>query len=497
MNVKYFFSKGFLERKTNGLIALAALLAVVLALVISGADTSFFKNALSQMCVGFRGPVTIFCYFCLIVLLFLICSPYGSIRLGGKDAKKEYSTFSWLSCLFMAGCGIGIVFYCQEPILHLHNNPYVGHVAGDPETIAYSLTLFNWTINAWTQYGLLGLIVAYFFFNKGKDLKLSAVLPDTTPTWIKNGIDILMALGVIAGLTTSLGLGVSQIGKGFSYVFGINISPYLLMFLIGMVATWSVTSGLKKGVKWLSNISTILVCTILIAVVCIGLFRLDIGGFIRYIAKGSGLLVRNYIPYNDFYNTASDAWAADYPIFFDLWFGAWAAFVAVFVAKISRGRTIREFIIGVVGFPILFTIIWFGIFGRVGVEFKDVIFQSMSNDIPSALFIFLQQIAGNGLYIIMSILILTLICLFFITSSDSGSFVVSTLLSKDETGPKDKMFWALIQCSVAMVLFACGGLALVQSVSVIMGIIVMALIVIGSFFFMKKLMKDYKNEKTK
>lgn len=483
--LKSIFKKSFLDRKANGIIALSVLLVVVLSLFISGADTAFFKSALSKMCIDFRGPVTIFCYFCVVVLLFLVFSPYGSRRLGGKDAKKEYSTFSWLSCLFMAGCGIGIVFYCQEPILHLHSNPYVGHVAGDPETIAYSLTLFNWTINAWVQYGLLGLIVAYFFYNKGKDLKLSAVLPDGTPNWFKSGIDVLMALGVIAGLTTSLGLGVSQIGKGISYVFGVDVSPYLLMFLIGMVATWSVTSGLKKGVKWLSNISTILVCAILVGVVCIGLFRLDISGFLKYIARGTGLLIRNYIPYNDFYNPASNAWAADYPIFFDLWFGAWAAFVAVFVAKISRGRTVREFILGVVGFPILFTIIWFGIFGRVGVEFEDIIFQSMSNDIPSALFIFLQQISDNVLYVIMSIAILLLICLFFITSSDSGSFVVSTLLSKSETGPKDKMFWALIQCAVAMALFACGGLALVQSVSVIMGIIVMALIVIGSVFFLK------------
>lgn len=497
MNIHDIQQKSWWGRKTNGLIALGVLLVVVLLLFISGADTAFFKSALSKMCIDFRGPVTIFCYFCLAVLLFLIFSPYGSIRLGGKDAKKEYSTFSWLSCLFMAGCGIGIVFYCQEPILHLHSNPYTGHVAGEPEIIAYSLTLFNWTINAWTQYGLLGLIVAYFYFNKGKDLKLSSVLPETTPMWVRRGVDILMALGVIAGLTTSLGLGVSQIGKGFSYVFGVDVSPYLLMFLIGMVATWSVTSGLKKGVKWLSNISTILVCAILVGVVCIGLFRLDITGFLKYIAKGTGLLIRNYIPYNDFYNPASDAWAADYPIFFDLWFGAWAAFVAVFVAKISRGRTVREFILGVVGFPILFTIIWFGIFGRVGVEFKDIIFQSMSNDIPSALFIFLQQITGSGLYLVLSIAILLLICLFFITSSDSGSFVVSTLLQKDETGPKDKMFWALIQCAVAMALFACGGLALVQSVSVIMGIIVMALIVIGSFFFFKKLFKDYKDEKNR
>lgn len=491
MHQNKFFNKTFLERKSSGLIALSLLGVTLMSLLLFKPETSVFQNALSEMCVLFRAPVTLFCYFCVAALLFLVFSKYGKIRLGGKDAKPEFSTFSWLSCLFMAGCGIGIVFYCQEPILHYFNNPYTGNVSGDPVSVAYSLTLFNWTINDWVQFALLGVIIAYFHYNRGKDLRLSSILPDATPIWTKRAIDIIMAIGVISGLTTSLGLGVTQIGKGFDYVFNTTISPYVLMFLIAVVAGWSVTSGLKKGVKWLSNISTIMVCILMASVVVIGVFYLDIFIFLDYIAKGSGLLLWNYFDYNDFYNQSSDAWAAANPIFFNLWFAAWAAFVAVFVAKISRGRTIREFILGVVAFPTIFTIIWFGIFGCVGAEYRDLIYKAMSNDVPTALFIFFQNITNSNFYVILSASALLTICLFFITSSDSGSYVVSTLLSKERNvGARDKIFWATVQCVVAMALYWCGGLALVQSVSVIMGILVMALILVGFVFFVIKLRTD-------
>ena len=486
-----FIEEHFLKRKTNGIIALSLLIVTIISLVFFKPETSVFQNVLSKLCVLFRGPVTIFCYFCILVLLYLLFSKYGKIRLGGKDAKSEFSTFSWLSCLFMAGCGIGIVFYCQEPILHYFNNPYTGNVYGDPQSIAYSLTLFNWTINDWVQFALLGVIIAYFHYNRGKDLRLSSVLPAKTPLWLRRGVDIIMALGVISGLTTSLGLGVTQIGKGFRFVFDTEISPYILMFLIAVVAAWSVTSGLKKGVKWLSNISTVLVCLLLVSVIVIGIFNLNIDNFLEYISKGTGLLFLNYFSYNDFYNESSDAWAATNPIFFNLWFAAWAAFVAVFVAKISKGRTIREFILGVVGFPTIFTIIWFGVFGCVGVEYRDLIYKAMSDDVPTALFIFFQNISNTGYYVILSSIALITICLFFITSSDSGSYVVSTLLAKEKrVGPRDKIFWASIQCFVAMTLYWCGGLALVQAVSVIMGLFVIILIVIGTIFFLKGIHND-------
>lgn len=144
MTKPYYLKVQFLKRKSSGIIALALLGVTLLSLVLFKPETSIFQNLLSRMCVLFRGPVTIFCYISIAALLFLVFSKYGKIRLGGKNAKPEFSTFSWLSCLFMAGCGIGIVFYCQEPILHYFNNPYTGNVPGDPLSVAYSLTLFNW-----------------------------------------------------------------------------------------------------------------------------------------------------------------------------------------------------------------------------------------------------------------------------------------------------------------------------------------------------------------
>lgn len=492
-----YLEKSFIRRKSSGITALALLTVTIFSLAVFHPETEFFQSLLSHMCVIFRGPVTIFCFFCIAVLLFLVCSRYGNIRLGGENAKPEFSTFSWLSCLFMAGCGIGIVFYCQEPILHYYNNPYAGNVPGDPVSVAYSLTLFNWTINDWVQFALLGVIIAYFHYNKGKDLKMSSILPGKTPIWIRRSVDIIMALGVISGLTTSLGLGVNQIGKGFEYVFDTSISPFILMFLIAVVAAWSVTSGLKKGVKWLSNISTVMVSLLMISIVFIGVFYHDIFNFLGYIANGTGLLFANYLHYNDFMNEASDSWAAANPIFFNLWFAAWAAFVAVFVAKISKGRTIREFIIGVVAFPTIFTILWFGVFGCVGAEYRELIYKAMSNDVPTALFIFFQHITNNGYYVILSSAALLTICLFFITSSDSGSYVVATLLSKEKhISSKEKIFWATVQCLVAMALYWCGGLALVQSVSVIMGLLVMILILIGSVLFIRRIVHDNSISKT-
>ena len=487
-------SKLFFRRKLNGIITLGILALVLIAIFAMNLDSSQFSQALNWLCVEFRGPVTIFCIFCVLLCMFLVFSKYGSIKIGGPDAKTEMSTFSWLSCLFMTGCGIGIVFYCQEPILHLHDNPYYGNVSGDAVSVAYSLTLFNWTINAWVQYAVLGVILAYFYFNMKRDLRLSSILPaSSTPKWVKHTVDIIMALGVIAGLTTSLGLGVSQIEKGLSYAFGIDISPYVLIVCIAAVAAWSVTSGVQKGIKWLSTIGMVLVILLLTTVLSIGVFKLDINGFVSYIAKGTGLLFSNFIAYNDFWDSTSDAWAASYPIFFDLWFAAWAAFVAVFVARISKGRTIREFILGVLWFPTLFTIIWFGIFGRVGVEYSDMIYQTMANDVPTALFIFLKQVAGSGGFHILSALVIIVICMFFITSSDSGSLVVATLLGKGNAPTrKDRMFWATIQCVVAVALFWGGGLALVQSVSVIMGILVILLMFLGSLFFVFLLVKNNK-----
>lgn len=478
----------FVKTNVNGVIALAILLVSLILLFLAQPGPESFKKFLEEMSVSLRGPVTVFCYICFIFLIGVFVSPLGKIRLGGKDAKPEYSMFSWISCLFMAGAGIGIVYYAQEPVFHYFSNPFFAKTDTPAEPLALSLSFFNWTINAWSLYCVLGLVMAYFYFNDSRKLKLSSVIPARCPQWVKQGIDIIMALGVIAGLTTSLGLGVTQICGGMDYLFGIDISPYLLMFLIGLVATWSVYSGLKRGVKWLSNISIVLISGLLVAIVLIGIFEFSIYDFGDYLMGGLGSFASNFFLFNDFTYHEADAWSAAYPIFFDLWFAAWAAFVGVFVAKISKGRTLRQFILAVLGAPVLFTCIWFAVWGRMGIEFKDVIYKTLSENPSTSIFVFFEQVSGGAGYIMLALFTLLVICLFFITSSDSGSYVVSSLLTgrKDNEmiKPEEKIVWSSIQCLVAMALFYMGGLVLVQTVSVIMGILVIALMGIGMIFFL-------------
>ncbi len=485
--------KAFIKSYRSSIIALSVLLIIFISLVLLPFDQSAFQKSFSDICRYTRPYVGLFTLIGFIAIIFFSFTKYGKIRLGGPDAKTEYSTFSWLACLFMAGCGIGIVFYNQESVLHLHNNPYFGNVCGSKEAVAYSLTLFNWTLNSWAPFAILGLIIAYFHFNKGKELKLSSALPSRTPSWIKTSIDVILALGVIAGLTTSLGLGVTQIRSGLFYAFDWNVSPYVLIAVIGSVAAASVISGLQRGVKWLSNISLILVSILVLIVLGIGLFHLNQTGFLSYIGNGVGTFLRNYFKYNDVFNPESAEWAAAWPVFYQLWFASWAAFVAVFVAKISKGRTIREFTWGVIGFPTLFTIIWFGIFGRVGLEYDSSIYEAMSSDISTAVFVFLRDILGSEAFMSLSLLIIIVICLFFITSADSGAFVVATLLADQrEPKAKDKILWSGMLCISAMVLYWCGGLSLIQSASVIMGLLVIALIIGGTVYFVYRIVKDYK-----
>jgi choline-glycine betaine transporter len=372
-------------------------------------------------------------------------------------------------------------------LFHVNNNPYFENSDGID---GYSLALFNWSIVPWSLYALMGLIVAYFHFNKGRQLKLSSILPRDTNIWVKRSIDITMTLGIIGGLTTSLGLGVAQLTTGLDYVFGISINPYILMAGIEVIALWSVMTGLQRGMKWLSNATIILAAILLLAVFLIGKFGLDLD-FAEFIGAGTGHFLGNFGKYMNVFDKTSDAWAAAWPVFYQLWYASWAAFVGVFVAKISKGRTFKEFIIGTVGIPSLMTLIWFGVFGRVEWSVADELYPLMQSDITKSLFAFLNMICDTGLYQVISGLVLLLLCMFFITSSDSGSYVVASMLTeKGPINPKDKLYWSIIECLMAMVLFGCGGLALIQSASVIMGIPVLLLMMFGAGYFIRTLYKD-------
>ena len=490
MNLQRVFNK--MKRECSSIIAFCILATIILLLLCIDFDKSVFSMMFHDICIATREYVGFSTVFCLVVLLFFVFTKYGNIRIGGKDAKPEFSTFSWISCLIMAGLGIGIVFYSQEPLFHLYGNPYVGNVSGTPEAIAYSLTLYDWTLNCWGMYGVLGVIIAYFHYNKGRELKLSAAFPIRTPQWIKKSVDIVMALGIVAGLTTSLGLGVAQLKGGIEYVFHYDMSPYLLMLVIGLVAVWSVNSGLKRGVKWLSNLTTSMILILLMIVIVLATWQFDLDqGFIEYTGKGLGNFFVNFLEYNKFWEAGTDEWAASWAVFYQLWFAAWAAFVAVFLARISKGRTIRETVIAVVILPTVLTAVWYGVFGNAGLAIKDSLYAMMQENLPQSLFYFFHELTGGNGYVALSLGVMIAICCIFVTSSDSSSYVVATLLSEDkEVQSVNKIAWGLIQCCCAMALYFCGGLSLIQSASVVLGLAVVAIILIGSVYFIYDLIRD-------
>lgn len=492
MKLQRIFNK--MKKESSSLIAFCILAAIVVPLLFIDFDSAFFSKMFHDICIATREYVGLSTLFCLLVLLFFVFSKYGSIRIGGKDAKPEFSRFSWVSCLIMAGLGIGIVFYSQEPLFHLNNNPYFGKVSGSAEAVAYSLTLYDWTLNCWGMYGVLGVIIAYFHYNKGRELKLSAAFPEKTPQWVKKTVDIVMALGIVAGLTTSLGLGVAQLKGGIEYVFHFDMSPYLLMIVIGLVALWSVNSGLKKGVKWLSNLTTSMILILLMVVIVLATWQFNLDqGFLSYTAEGVGNFFANFLAYNNYFDAASDEWSASWAVFYQLWFAAWAAFVAVFLARISKGRTIRETVIAVVILPSVLTAVWYGVFGNAGLAIKDSLYAMMQENLPQSLFFFLHELTGGSGYVILSLCVMIAICCIFITSSDSSSFVVATLLSKDkEVRSVNKIAWGLIQCLCAMTLYYCGGLSLIQSASVVLGLAVVAIILVGGVYFIYVLVKEEK-----
>lgn len=491
MKLQRVFNK--MKKESSSLIAFCILAAIVFPLLFIDFDNVFFSKMFRYICIVTREYVGFSTVFCLIVLLFFVFTKYGSIRIGGEEARPEFSRFSWVSCLIMAGLGIGIVFYSQEPLFHFNSNPYIGKVTGTPEAIAYSLTLYDWTLNCWGMYGVLGVIIAYFHYNKGRELKLSAAFPEKTPAWIKNTVDIVMALGIVAGLTTSLGLGVAQLKGGIEYVFHYDISPYLLMLVIGLIAVWSVNSGLKKGVKWLSNLTTSMILILLMVVIVLATWQFDLNqGFLSYTAEGIGNFLVNFVEYNKFWDTSTDEWAAGWAVFYQLWFAAWAAFVAVFLAKISKGRTIRETVVAVVILPAILTAVWYGVFGNAGLAIKDSLYAMMQENLPQSLFFFLHELTGGSGYVVLSLCVMIVICCIFVTSSDSSSYVVATLLSKDkEVQSVNKIAWGLIQCCCAMVLYFCGGLSLIQLASVALGLVVVAIILLGGCYFICVLVKDH------
>ena len=414
--------------------------------------------------------------------VFFAFSRLGRIRIGGTDAQPEFSTPAWYAMLLSAGMGIGLMFWSVgEPIYHFDSpSPmFDGVEAGTPEAAEASMvtTFFHWGLHPWAIYAIVGLGLAFFAYNRGLPLTIRSIfhpiLGDRIYGFWGNLIDVLSVLATLAGLATSLGLGVTQVNAGIDYLFGTGISPTVQVVLIAVItgaATLSVVAGLDGGVKRLSEWNMGLAGVLMLFLLIAGPTIYILSGFTQNIGVYLTILPELSLWTETFRETN---WQGSWTVFYWAWWISWSPFVGMFIARISKGRTVREFILGVVLFPTFLSFLWMSVFGGSALWLQASgaadIFTAVQADVSTALFAMLESYPFTT---VLSIIGIILVTVFFITSSDSGSLVVDHLTSggKLDSPVPQRVFWAIMEGVIAAVLLIGGGLATLQTAAVTTGL---------------------------
>jgi choline/glycine/proline betaine transport protein len=407
----------------------------------------------------------------LIFVLFLMMSRYGDVKLGPDESEPEYSYLSWFAMLFSAGMGIGLLFFgVAEPIQHYAKPPVGEGSTVESARQAMILTFFHWGVHAWAIYIVVGLALAYFAFRRGLPLTLrSGLFPligKRIHGPIGHAIDIFAVLGTMFGVATSLGFGVLQVNAGFSYLFGLPVNATVQVVLIAVItgmATLSAGTGLDKGVKRLSELNIILAVLLLVFVLIVGSTVFLLQAFVQNTGAYLGAVVQRTFR---MYAYEPNAWLGDWTLFYWGWWISWSPFVGMFIARISRGRTIREFITGVLLVPALFTFLWMTVFGNTAIALDlsgaAPIAQTVADNMPVALFEVMEQLPFS---LFASGLVTLLVITFFVTSADSGALVIDMITSGAAPNPPvwQRIFWAVCAGVVAAVLLLAGGLKALQT----------------------------------
>lgn len=427
--------------------------------------------------------------------LFLAFSRYGKIRLGPKEAAANFSRVSWFSMLFSAGMGIGLVFYgVAEPILHFAHPPETEALSPAAARDAMRFSIFHWGIHAWAIYAVMGLALAFSHHYQGLPLAirstLKPILGKQTNRALGKHIDVLAALATIFGLATSLGLGAAQINAGLNRLFGITLSTeteIIIIAIITLCATLSLLTGLDRGIKRLSEINLLLALLLLIMVFLTG----PTAYILRALPDHIGSYTQTVLGMSLFTNTFGSAeWQQDWTVFYWAWWVSWAPFVGMFIARISRGRTIKEFVLGVLLVPTSACIVWFTVFGTSALQIElfgtGGIVDAVNENTATALFVLLEQFPFAT---VTSFIGICLVAIFFITSSDSGSFVVDMLVSGGNPNPAlwQRIFWALTEGIIAATLLIIGGLSALQAGAISTGLPFCIVLIFVCYSLMKNL----------
>jgi BCCT family betaine/carnitine transporter len=427
----------------------------------------------------------------VLVCIGLAISPLGRVRLGGTTATPDYSYLGWFSMLFAAGMGIGLMFFgVSEPLSHFGSSmggittengvrtdwAPLGAAAGDAagaQRLAMAATIFHWGLHPWAIYAILALGLALFSFNKGLPLTIRSVfyplLGERVWGWPGHVIDILAVLATLFGLATSLGLGASQAAAGLHYLFDIplgNTTQVVLVLFITSLATTSVLAGLDAGVKRLSEINMMLAMLLLLFVIAVGPTLAILSGFFSNLGAYAEYLPGLANPFGREDANFSQGWTA----FYWAWWISWSPFVGMFIARVSRGRTVREFMVSVLIVPSLACVLWMTVFGGTAISqvIRDGYQEVVSAALPLQIFLMLDALPLKQ---ITSFLAIVLVVIFFVTSSDSGSMVVDAISAggKVESPVPQRVFWCAFEGLVAIALILGGGLVALQAMAVSTG----------------------------
>ncbi len=462
--------------------AMILLVFIVLTLMFREQAAELFSQAMTLITTTAGWFLILAANVFIIAAAFFAFGRFGRIRIGGKDAQPEFSTLAWFAMLLSAGMGIGLMFWSVgEPIFH-YGSPspmFSGVEGGTPEAAqaAMATTFFHWGIHPWGIYAVVGLGLAFFAYNRGLPLTIRSVFYPIIGNRIYgfwgNAIDVLSVLATLMGLATSLGLGVKQVNAGLHYLVGLPVSTGMqvgLIVIITLFATGSVMAGLDGGVKRLSELNMGLAALLMLFLLIAGPTIFILGGF----TQNTGYYIAHLPELSLWTETFRESnWQGSWTVFYWAWWISWSPFVGMFIARVSKGRTVRQFVLGVMFVPTLLSFVWMSVFGGTAIQLESTgvadITAAVDADVATALFAMFEHLP---LSTILSVVGVILVVVFFVTSSDSGSLVVDHLTSggKLDSPVPQRVFWAVMEGLVAAVLLVGGGLATLQTASVATGL---------------------------
>jgi choline/glycine/proline betaine transport protein len=459
--------------------AVIVIVFVAFTLIAPGIAESMFKTIQTTIVNAFNWYYVLIAVVFVAFSLYLGFSRFGDIKLGKDDDEPEFSLMSWFSLLFAAGMGIGLVFYgVSEPLTHFVT-PRPG-VTGTPEQLAQAAlgqTYLHWGVHAWSIYVVIGLALAYAIHRRRRPISIRWTLEPLLGKRVEGGwghaIDIIALVGTLFGVATSLGLGVLQISAGLDSAGMVKpdaTTQVIIILIISVFVLASVLSGVTKGMKWLSTANLVLAGILVLYLLIMGPSEFLLRDFVQSI----GYYIQNFVGLSfnvsAFQGTAGEQWQAQWTSFYWGWWISWAPFVGIFIARVSKGRTVREFVAGVILVPTLLGILWFSVLGgsALAIELRDpgaLLNAEGEVDLQGALFQMLEHVPGTQ---IVTIGVILLIGIFFVTSADSGALVMGMIATGGQQNPKRwiRTFFVLVTAALAIALLLAGGLTALQTAAI-------------------------------